>query len=54
MPRPLPSVSFASPSVSVTPPALLSLTWRLNSDKISLFFHLVGTGLYAGLNVPTV
>lgn len=36
------------------PPADLSITCLLNLAKISLFLHRVGTGRYAGLNVPTV
>ena len=41
-------------SVSCTPPALRSITCLRSMDRISLFFHLAGTGRYAGLYLPTV
>jgi hypothetical protein len=47
-----------SPLTSARPsrksPADLEITCRLSLAKISLLFHLVGTGRYTGLNEPTI
>ena len=54
LPRPVPLLLGTALTSSKTPPALLSLTCFRSKFKISLSFHRCGTGLYAGLNVPTV